>query len=497
MENNDIFGKQNKNENSKEYRSDDIDKLLNIMHKNKNSAESSQKNSLSDKDSEQKKTDYEQLSLKETDATKLNNVPIKPVPIHSQSVRRVEQGSNSLEKSGAGSAGSISLDDFQDNTPIKNTRKKKKQSSSVFKLGIYLVAVILASVLFSVNFIKITNDVFAFVKQDVDIEITIPEGATTKDIAKILESNGIIKYPFIYRSYTEFRISRRSYLTGKYVAGVHTVNPTMNYDQLLETLSETKSLNKVVRITIPEGYSVKDILELFEKNGMAKAEEFNEALEEYDYEFRFMDEMQNGDGLSPYRFDTNYGYRLEGYLFPDTYDFYVNENPISVINKLLINFNKKFDTSFYDRCEQLGYTVDEIITLASMIEREGNTVEDYSKISSVFHNRLNNSAAYPYLDSDATVQYALGSHKNKLEHGDTSINHPYNTYKNKGLPPGPIANPGYEAIYAALYPEQTPYYFFLTRNDGVTVYSRTLNEHNLAIAESNRIDKILASQAQN
>ncbi len=395
--------------------------------------------------------------------------------------------------------GGISLDDFADkeepvskkNAPAKNPRAAATGLASGFtKIIIYLICVFGISIFLSISVIKIGNDVFAFVKPDKEITITVPEGATTDDIARILEENDVISHPFVYKLYTKFRISKRSYLTGEYEAGNHTVNPMMNYDTLLEELSLIKTTdNSVVRITIPEGYTVKEILELFEKNGMKSAEEFNEALQEYAYDYRFMDGLSKDADLSDYRFDSDYGYRLEGYLFPDTYDFYVEENPISVISKLLDNFQRKFNESFYDRCNELGYTVDEIITIASMIEREGNNVHDYSKISSVFHNRLKNSAEYPYLDSDATVQYALGGHKSRLEAGDTSVDHPYNTYRNRGLPPGPIANPGYEAIYAALYPESTPYYYFLSRSDGVTVYSRNYDEHLVAIAESNRIDE--------
>ncbi len=394
--------------------------------------------------------------------------------------------------------GNISLDDFTDPVHTERVPKKKRERkehfylSGIAKVVVYLVAVFGISVFISINAIKIGNDVFAFVKENVDVTVVVPEGATTSDVAKILEKNGVIKYPFIYKLYTNFRIDRRSYLTGEYKVGEVVVNKSQNYDQLLASLSLIKNSKEVVRITIPEGFTVDEILALFESKGMKNASEFTQALQEYEYEYRFMDNL-NENPISDYRYDVNYGYRLEGYLFPDTYDFYVDENPISAISKLLDNFNLKFDASFYDRCNELGYTVDEIITLASIIEAEGDKVEDYSKISSVFHNRLNNSSTYPYLESDATVQYALGAHKNKLDSKDTEIDSPYNTYKYKGLPPGPICNPGYESIYAALYPEDTNYYYFLSRNDGVTVYSKTYDGHLNAIAESNRIDAELAN----
>lgn len=436
--------------------------------------------------------------------TRVDTEAVKPKPqTTGHNTSQTPSAPKKTEATPVKTYGGISLDDFSEFETKSQKQKKKKPApkkqstgllSGISKIIIYLILVFGISIYISISTIKIANDVFAFVKPDEEITVTIPEGASTKQVAKILKENGVINHPFIYRLYTEFRISKRAYLTGEYEAGEHVVNPMMNYDKLLLELSHVETTdNSVVRIMIPEGYTINEILELFEKNGMKKKEEFMEALQEFEYDYKFMSGLTKEE-LSEYRFDTNYGYRLEGYLFPDTYDFYVDENPISVISKLLDNFDRKFDEKFYERCEELGYTVDEIITIASMIEREGNNVHDYSKISSVFHNRLKNSASYPFLDSDATIQYALGGHKAKLEKGDTDIVHPYNTYKNRGLPPGAIANPGYEAIYAALYPESTPYYYFLSRSDGVTVYSRTYQEHQRAIEESNRIDAKLKAQ---
>ena len=344
------------------------------------------------------------------------------------------------------------------------------------------VVIILSSSLFIFSSLN-GNDVFAFVKngtaeelEEQNVTIVIPEGATTEDVAQILYEAGVIKYPWVFEVYANFRIERRSYLTGEYLTGEVTVNPMMNYDTLINTVSDyERTQTGTVRITIPEGLTVNETIDLLVENGVGDKEDYLEALQSFEYEYRFAKEL-TPDKLSEYRFDTDYSYRLEGYLFPDTYDFYLNENPISALDKFLVNFDRKFEDEFYERCDELGMTVDEIITLASMIEKEGNNAEDYYYISSVFHNRLNNSADFPYLNSDATVQYALGE-RTGMYGLDTSIDHPYNTYKNKGLPPGPICNPGTEAIYAALYPYETSYYYFYTKKDGETVYSRTYQEH--------------------
>ena len=326
---------------------------------------------------------------------------------------------------------------------------------------------VVADLLETVDARKITTDL--------QILINIPEGATTKDVSKILEKAGVIKYSGVFNSYAKYRIDKRSYLTGEYIPGDHILNPMMNYDKLLDTLSAyDRDVSGTVRITIPEGLTVDETLELLESKGVGKKEDYTEALQNFEYEYKFAEGL-NKDVLSEHRFNTEISYRLEGYLFPDTYDFYLNENPISALDKFLSNFNRKFEEEYYERAKEIGMTVDEIITLASMIEKEGNNPNDYYYISSVFHNRLN-SSEFPYLNSDATLQYAL-TERSDAYNIDTSMVHPYNTYNNRGLPPGPICNPGIQAIDAALYPERTSYYYFYTKKNGETVFTRTYNEH--------------------
>ena len=388
-------------------------------------------------------------------------------------------------------AAPISLDDFNKDagsiTATTDMKKKKKRSFrgsagfGVIKLLLYL-ALVAACVWVLSSFIwNVVNDVFAFIKTDTEVTVYVPEGATTEDIASILKEADVIRYPKVFTAYAKFRISRRDYLTGNYLAGMHTVNPMHNFDTLIEELSSyERSVTGTVRITIPEGLTVNETLELLEENGVGKKEDFLEALQNFEYEYRYAGMLKQGM-IADCRFDTNVSYRLEGYLFPDTYEFYLNENPVSAIDKFLVNFDKKFEEEFYGRCEALGMTVDQVITLASLIEKEGNNANDYYLISSVFHNRLSHSGEFPFLNSDAALQYAAGEHM-ELEEINTSADTPYNTYINRGLPPGPICNPSLEAIYAALYPEDTNYFYFYTKKNGETIYSRNINEHNNVVA---------------
>lgn len=455
----------------------DIDETLKIFKKNHDSRSA-------EVPSENEKTivDFDRVKKQpeEPDATRINMEPVKQE-------KKTELASTAKKQEAEVSpspACALSLDDFN---AEDNSAKQKKTNKTrvtflgsvhfgIIKLVLYIAFVALSSYFLSTAIINVGNDVFAFVKEDREIIVNIPEGADTGDIAEILYDAGVIEHPTIFKMYAKFRISKRSYLTGEYLSGEQTVNPMMNFDTLINTLADyERSVSGTVRITIPEGLTVDETIDLLVSKGVGKKEDYTEALQEFAYDYKFATPLTK-ENISEYRFDTNYSYRLEGYLFPDTYDFYLNENPISALDKFLVNFNRKFEEEFYQQCEKKGMTVDEVITLASMIEKEGNNAADYYYISSVFHNRLKNSASFPYLNSDASLQYAL-QEREGLYGLDTTLDHPYNTYKYKGLPPGPICNPGIEAIYAALYPESTSYYYFYTKKNGTTVYSRTYEEH--------------------
>lgn len=476
---------------------DDIDEVIKIFHKTPSSPKEQQAEDVTAPESSAPAAPTKPVHAPiPTEATKVNFDPVKPVSPRKQPAHPAPE--NSKPQTSA----AVSLDDFNAGDITSSDSKKRRKAAQskahvsflgsvpfgVVKIIVYIAFVAFSCYFLTSTIIKVGNDVFAFVKEDPDgfpvaelredmnVTITLPEGATTADVAKILEQADVIEYPWVFEKFAEFRIARRSYLTGKYLAGEVVVNPMMNYDTLIDTLSAYERSQKgTVRITVPEGLTVNETIDLLVQNGVGKKEDYTEALQSFEYEYRFCKELTE-DKLSPYRFDTDYSYRLEGYLFPDTYDFYLNENPVSALDKFLVNFNRKFEEEFYDRAAELGMTVDEVITLASMIEKEGNNAEDYYIISSVFHNRLNNRANFPYLNSDAALQYAL-SERTGLYNLDTTIEHPYNTYKVKGLPPGPICNPGTEAIYAALYPVKTSYYYFYTKKNGETVYARTYEEH--------------------
>ncbi len=341
----------------------------------------------------------------------------------------------------------------------------------VYICAVTVIGVCLA--LFAI--IPIANDVFAFVKEERIVDITIPELATLNDVTDILYENGIISYPGIFKLYAGFTDDN-----GQFLAGDYTISTSLNYTQILASFKESYE-REVISLTFPEGITTDEIINIFVESGIGTREGFVYAINEYDwsidYSYWFIDELKE-NGTSADRF-----YRLDGYLYPDTYYFYTTSTEVEAIAKLLDNFNVKFTETYRNYAEGLGYTVDEIITLASMIECEAIYLSEFSMVSSVFHNRLDNKAYYPYLDSDATIMYAIihetGERPETLT--STDFDSPYNTYKNRGLPPGPISNPGYNAITYALYPKITDYYYFVANDDGYSVFSETYQDHLIAI----------------
>ncbi|MBQ8276800.1 MAG: endolytic transglycosylase MltG [Clostridia bacterium] len=379
--------------------------------------------------------------------------------------------------------------------PEDAEKKKKKQMSegaatllSIVKAITYIVFVIVLAGFLSYYIIRVANDMFAFVKSDEMVEVEIPEYATIDDVSQILAENGIITYPDVFKIYAKLNKDN-----GEFVAGSYTINAMMNYDELLMAFKE-KFVRGTIRLTIPEGYTVDEIIDLFIENGVGMVEREEDVfetatredyvaavsnLELYAEYFEFIRALIGN--MSEDRF-----YPLEGYLFPDTYEFYTDSKPSQIIYKLLNRFNNVFKSEFYDRADELGYTVDEIVTLASMVEKETRLYHEFESVSSVFHNRLRDPANYAFLESDATIMYAIhhdtGERKEDMTHEDVSYVSPYNTYTNRGLPPGPIANPSYQALTCALYPEDTEYYYFVSRKNGETIFSRTLTEHKAAVA---------------
>ena len=359
----------------------------------------------------------------------------------------------------------------------KDSKKKKKETdneerldsdttaiTSLLKGIVYIVAVLVISVFASWTIIEVANDVFAFVKSDEAVTVVIEEDMTATDVAQMLYENGIIKYPTVYELFIRLKEESTDYLVGEYE-----ISPSMNYGDINDAFTYVANIKEQVSITVPEGYTVDQIIDLLVKNGVGTRDGFVSAINEYEYDYRFMEGL---DKLDPER-----KYRLEGYLFPDTYYFFKDMSEIDAINKFLVNFDRKVPDEYYERADVLGMTMDELITLASMIQAEGRSLTDFENISSVFHNRLANPRSFPKMQSDATLQYILDKRKTALTAADLQIDSRYNSYMYNGLPPGSICNPSLDAIDCALYPAETNYYYFLADGHGNTYFSETNEQH--------------------
>ncbi len=348
---------------------------------------------------------------------------------------------------------------------LKRKVRKEEEKVAVSKkksnrfLLVYIAFILGVSMLLSAWLIMTANEVLALARPDNEVIIKIPEDASHGDVAKLLKKNDVIEHRFVFTIFANMTKKGIEYAPGEYK-----VNSNMDYRAMLRRLTSRNGALDTVTITIPEGYELDQIIKVLSENGVCDEKTLKSVAANVDFDYEFLEGIEVGKEN-----------RLEGYLFPDTYEFYKNDSAERVFKKFLDNFELKFNENMRERAKALDMSVHELITLASIVEREA-TAADRENISSVFHNRLKNPT-YPYLESCATVQYILGERKKVISIADTKIDNPYNTYKYKGLPPGPIANPGLDAIEATLYPNDTSYLFFALQSDGTHKFSRTYEEH--------------------
>ena len=326
-------------------------------------------------------------------------------------------------------------------------RRKRKDSlaMSIFGNLIYFVLVAAAGILLARFAWLCADDVLALTKKDSVATVSISEGDNLNKITEKLHRAGLINYPWLFRFYGKY-----AHVEQKVSPGVYELNTQFDYHALVNGMSGTYN-RMTTTVTIIEGRTSAEIFQILEDAGVCSAEELSEAAANTEFGFDFLDGLEYG---SPNR--------LEGYLFPDTYEFYLTDDPDNVLGKFLSNFNSRIDDSLRAAADSIGYSLHDILTIASMLQEEAATPEEMPTMSSLLYNRLN-SESLRLLQMDSTVFYAADL---MGEEFDTALDNPYNTYAYPGLPPGPIDNPGLDAIEAALRPESTGYYYFATGKDG-------------------------------
>ena len=356
----------------------------------------------------------------------------------------------------------------------KNEIPPKKRIELFFKQNkkawVLITVCIAAAVLISTYAISCMNDILAIGRDsETVVTVNIPAQTDTKGAIEILRDNKLIKHKYFCRICAKVL----EYRDDNYLTGIYYLTESMGLENMLSSFKKPTVTGETVTLTFPEGYTVNQIAEKLEKYEVCSQTAFFATVRDVDFstEYSFIAQIDNKDK----RYQV-----LEGYLYPDTYEFYIGENASSVIRKFLDNFKNKWTDEYQAQADKIGMSIDDVITLASIIEKEAYGADQMPLVSSVFHNRLKKSGIYPTLGSDATKEYVSEyiskSVTNSAELSSYQKN--YDTYKCAGLPVGAICNPGNDAIKAALFPANTGYYYFLHDNDKKIYLAATDSEHN-------------------
>ncbi len=286
-----------------------------------------------------------------------------------------------------------------------------------------------------------------------DVVVNIPKGASVSQVGSILQEHGVISSRFIFKIVAMIRGEQRKIQAGEYLLKTHS-----DAGDVLDLLISGKTLT--VTLTIPEGFNLDQVAATMEQRGIMPRTELLKLARDK--------KLLKDLGIE--------GDSLEGYLFPDTYFFRLSEskNPELVIRRMVKRFSEVYDKHVKATAEDYGWTRHQVVTMASLIEKEA-VAEEHPLVSAVFHNRLRKNMR---LETDPTVIYGIKAMGEKITKADLRRKHPYNTYQVHGLPPGPIANPGRASLMAAVHPADVNYLFFVAKNDGTHDFSETLKEHN-------------------
>lgn len=375
---------------------------------------------------------------------------------------------------------------------VKKGRPERKQGYGLFGIphlistAIWLALIVFIGVSLGRMLWVCCADLMAFGKTPQEITITIDDNEDIDSISRKLGDAGLVRYPGLFKLFAQ--------VTGKadnIDFGTYTLNSLYDYNAMINAMASVASRRDVVSVMIPDGYNCAQIFRLLAEKEVCTVEDLESyaATGELD-DYWFLEGISRGTK-----------YCLEGYLAPDTYSFYTNDDPRRVLEKFLDEFDDRFTDIMKEDFQQMqsryanmlsahGYgsdyveahklTLHQLLTVASIVEKETSSSAESFDIASVFYNRLANPT-FPYLGSDATVYYAIGDYffeKEELSSADLSYYSPYNTRNHEGLPPGPVCNPGIYSLYAVLDPNDTNYYYFVFDSSvGVHLFSRTYDEH--------------------
>ncbi|NLJ31244.1 MAG: endolytic transglycosylase MltG [Clostridiales bacterium] len=349
----------------------------------------------------------------------------------------------------------------------KLRNREKRRGNRFFYRMVWLIMVFITAGLLAQFAITGINDMLAVGRESVAVTVEIPANATTAQVADVLNKAGIIRDKAFFQLY-----SKMTKADGHYTNGSFQIKTNMDYEAIITKLQSSANRVDIVKVTFPEGVNAIEIANLLEKNGVCTAKEALSAMNssKLDSDFTMISSISNPKERY---------YKLEGYLFPDTYNFYKNEDPVQVVRKMVSNCDGKLTKEIRNKISAKKMTIDQTMTLASMIQAEAADKADMYKISSVFHNRLASGGTDDLLRlrSDPTIYYPYRNKASVPSNIRDTFKSRYNTYTIQGLPPGPICSPGADAIDAALNPADTKYCYFCHDSKGNPYYAVTIAQH--------------------
>lgn len=361
--------------------------------------------------------------------------------------------------------------------PAQKKRKKKASNlQNSILAAIIVVLVFVSAFIIRIPIMGCINDVLAIDVSDTDFRVVLNKDMDAYEVIDELGKKDLINNPMFCKLFAKLmKLDTRTDASGNkkqivFPAGTYFLNSAMGVEGMLLEIRSNGVVSNTVKVTFPEGYNIDQIAAKLDDSGVCSAEAFFKAIdsEEFYGDFEFLSSITEKE--MRYRV-------LEGYLYPDTYEFYIGESPTSVIERFLKNFENRWNDTYAAKAKELGYTVDEIITIASILEKEAFDAAQMPVIASVLYNRLE-SSSFPFINCDSTAKY-IENFKDSLEAQGKYADYMkvYDTYQKTGLPIGAICCPGADAIHAALHPENSDYYYFLHDAEGKIYLARTSAEH--------------------
>ena len=365
-----------------------------------------------------------------------------------------------------------------------NGKRKLGKKGIKIKINVKALAVVLLCIaissLISVILLSCANDVLAIGRDDSEVvEVTLPNDADTKTAVKILDEAGLIKNRLFCRIF----LKAMGYTDNNYLPGVYYFTQSMGVEKMVAKFKSSATRGNLISITIPEGYTIDQIAVKLEKNNICSAESFFKTIDDIDFakEYSFLSSLDKKEDRY---------HALEGYMFPATYEFEENANPASVVRSFLSAFSSHWTKEYAEKAKKLNMSVDDVVTMASIIEKEGANAEQFGQISSVLHNRIDRTGLYPTLECNSTRDYVTNTISARIT-SSSELNKyilGYNTYECEGLPVGAICNPGDVAINAALNPDDSSYFFFAHDNKKKIYLAETADQQSANLRTINSVN---------